>query len=459
MRELQKIDGKVGTDCTTACRGPKFFQFYRQWVYPFNPILVDMGRFELDLFTYLNAYAAVVFESHSKSEKWTIDRSIAHISLLLATLSAGAYYSDLDLPQQSYICHDLARRSFQALRLANFLFRPSLDAVQALLVLGNMFQNNGQSDVAWALLGTTVRLAQTIGLHTERSIAYLPQYMQLKAKALWFILVWQDSMLSLCYDRPPIVFVRSSASLSFTDVLHYLCRLGIEVTTADRDTQETTFYLNILNHLEYVDQRSLPHLTSLQNCKSMHDNLERLELKMHFYLVVAVLTRPALKQSQIQDQLYGILRERAKASIIDTSRAFLDFQALSVVLLRTWSMGSLRNFGLSGFLFDKDDLVQFLRALPDTLRSLHLSLLYFLNHGGTWASLLAKMRDMIAKPGCRAAPETGNRKSVYGNGPNPFKGISLYVAIGVGILGGGFDPAYDWLNVRAVNLREGGIRS
>ncbi|QRD83825.1 hypothetical protein F9C07_2107724 [Aspergillus flavus] len=297
MRELQKIDGKVGTDCTTACRGPKF---YRQWVYPFNPILVDMGRFELDLFTYLNAYAAVVFESHSKSEKWTIDRSIAHISLLLATLSAGAYYSDLDLPQQSYICHDLARRSFQALRLANFLFRPSLDAVQALLVLGNMFQNNSQSDVAWALLGTTVRLAQTIGLHTE-SIAYLPQYMQLKAKALW---------------------------------------LGIEVTTADRDTQETTFYLNILNHLEYVDQRSLPHLTSLQNCKFMHDNLERLELKMHFYLVVAVLTRPALKQSQIQDQLYGILRERAKASIIDASRAFLDFQALSVVPLRTWSMGA-----------------------------------------------------------------------------------------------------------------------
>ncbi|UDD57340.1 hypothetical protein AFCA_004842 [Aspergillus flavus] len=221
-----------------------------------------MGRFELDLFTYLNAYAAVEFESHSKSDKWTIDRSIAHISLLLATLSAGAYYSDLDLPQQSYICHDLARRSFQALRLANFLFRPSLDVVQALLVLDNMFQNNGQSDAAWALLGTTVRLAQTIGLHTERSIAYLPQYMQLKAKTL--------------------------------------CVLG------------------------------------------------------------------------------------------------------------RW-LGSLRKFGLSGLLFDKDDLVQFLRALPDTPRSLHLSLLYFLNHGGTWASLLAKMRDMIAKPGCRAAPETGNR--------------------------------------------------
>lgn len=61
--------------------------------------------------------------------------------------------------------------------------------------------------------------------------------------------------------------------------------------------------------------------------------------------------------------------------------------------------------------------------------------------------------------GAAVRADRGAIESVYGNGPNPFKGISLYVAIGVGILGGGFDPAYDWLNVRAVNLREGGIRS
>lgn len=79
-----------------------------------------------------------------------------------------------------------ARRSFQALRLANFLFRPSFDIIQTLLVLGNTLQNNGQSDAAWALLGTTVRLAQTLGLHTERSVARLPIYLQSKAKKLWY---------------------------------------------------------------------------------------------------------------------------------------------------------------------------------------------------------------------------------------------------------------------------------
>jgi hypothetical protein len=47
------------------------------------------------------------------------------------------------------------------------MLRPSLDAVQTLLILGNTLQNIGQSDGAWVLLGTTVRLAQALGLHTE----------------------------------------------------------------------------------------------------------------------------------------------------------------------------------------------------------------------------------------------------------------------------------------------------
>lgn len=43
----------------------------------------------------------------------------------------------------------------------------------------------GQSDAAWALLGTTIRLAQTMGLHTERSTMHWPEYVRTKARALW----------------------------------------------------------------------------------------------------------------------------------------------------------------------------------------------------------------------------------------------------------------------------------
>ena len=164
----------------------RFFHFYRLYAYPFNPILVDVDRFESDLCSYLNAHAWGEFRDPSRiSERWSTSRSIGHISLLLATLASGAHYSDLEYPERSEASQELARRSFQALRLANFLFRPSLDTIQALLILGNTIQNNGQSDAAWALLGTTVRLAQTLGLHTSKSITHWPECIQSKAKALW----------------------------------------------------------------------------------------------------------------------------------------------------------------------------------------------------------------------------------------------------------------------------------
>lgn len=78
------------------------------------------------------------------------------------------------------------RRAFQVLQLANYMLRPSLDAVQTLLVLGNTLQNIGQSDGAWVLLGTTVRLAQALGLHTENGGGQ-SGLDNVNRRALWYV--------------------------------------------------------------------------------------------------------------------------------------------------------------------------------------------------------------------------------------------------------------------------------
>lgn len=161
------------------------------------------------------------------------------------------------------------------------------------------------------------------------------------------MIVWQDSLLSFCYDRPPVVSLRglsvdndisSGCNLTYIDVMHCLCRLGLEITTADRDTQEITLSLNMLNALDNIYQQGQPHLRFRESCKSMQDNLENLALKMHVSLAASVLSRPAMKQALALDPSYSILRERAKTSLLDASTAFLEFQALSVIPLRTWSM-------------------------------------------------------------------------------------------------------------------------
>ncbi|KAJ5810868.1 hypothetical protein N7447_010384 [Penicillium robsamsonii] len=329
----------------------KFFHYYRITAHPFNPIIADMDRFELDLCTYLNAYSAGELREHDKiSDRWVTDKSIGHISLLLAALAAGAHYSDIGYPQRLELATDFVRRSFHALRLANFLFRPSLDTIQALLIIGNTLQNMGQSDAAWALLGTTVRLAQTMGLHTERSNVHCPEYVRAKAKTLWSTIVWQDSLLSMSYDRPPIVTVTGWSAdpstlqkdnLSYLQIMHSLCRLGIDIMRPESSgASEFDRAVKALHRLDTLYQGGKPHLQIRSNCTTLQEHLEHLALRMHSSFCVSVVCRPAMKQSQPQPQLpqTEILRNRAKGSLIEASRAFLDFQALSVIPLRSWSM-------------------------------------------------------------------------------------------------------------------------
>ena len=59
-----------------------------------------MDRFESDLCIYLNAHATGELRDPEKiSARWASEKSIGHISLLLATLAAGAHYSDTEYTQ------------------------------------------------------------------------------------------------------------------------------------------------------------------------------------------------------------------------------------------------------------------------------------------------------------------------------------------------------------------------
>jgi hypothetical protein len=161
--------------------------------------------------------------------------------------------------------------------------------------------------------------------------------------------VWQDSLLSLCYDRPPIVSTRgwapdavsSQCELSYTNVMHYLCWIALRIISLNElgDPQPQS-NLTLLAELDSTHARAQRHLLKRSSCKNLQQHLEHLALRMHTSFCMSVLCRPALKSrtDSIDPHTFENLRCRAKASLIDAAKAFLDFQALSVVPLRTWSM-------------------------------------------------------------------------------------------------------------------------
>lgn len=99
-----------------------------------------------------------------------------------------------------------------------------------------------------------------------------------------FAIVWQDSLLCLCYDRPPIVTVSgwpsdssvfSRRDLSYTDIMHYLCQMALDIIKPEEvETHEIRQSLDQLAILDDVYNRAEPHLRSRENCRTFHVKLQ-----------------------------------------------------------------------------------------------------------------------------------------------------------------------------------------
>ncbi|KAL8850536.1 MAG: hypothetical protein Q9221_004493 [Calogaya cf. arnoldii] len=94
--------------------------------------------------------------------------------------------------------------SMQCLRLASFCNRPKLLTVETLVMLGPYLTNSGRFLDAWALFGTTIRLAQSIGLHRDpdRLNPPVPANEAAARRGLWWWIMYMDQQYSITLGRP-----------------------------------------------------------------------------------------------------------------------------------------------------------------------------------------------------------------------------------------------------------------
>ncbi|KAL8957713.1 MAG: hypothetical protein Q9193_005089, partial [Seirophora villosa] len=95
------------------------------------------------------------------------------LALLFATLAQGIQSGVYDkyggawhagvMDSECRLANAFIAASMQCLRLASFYSRPKLLTIQTLVMLGPYLTNSGRFLDAWALFGTTIRLAQGIG--------------------------------------------------------------------------------------------------------------------------------------------------------------------------------------------------------------------------------------------------------------------------------------------------------
>lgn len=156
------------------------FEAYRTRVHPFHHITYDLGVLEERLCLYLRSITV--------GEK-DLPEDRGFLCLLYATLASGAQFCDLPTERRLSLCKTYSKSpavldcpcmslgaltgpatyAFDMLRAIDYLARPSKEALQTLLLLGNVLQNDMKPQAAWALGGTTIRLAQCLGIHRRVS--------------------------------------------------------------------------------------------------------------------------------------------------------------------------------------------------------------------------------------------------------------------------------------------------
>ncbi|KAF2101881.1 hypothetical protein NA57DRAFT_64544 [Rhizodiscina lignyota] len=332
-----------------------FFRHYKDVAHVVYPAIVDVEKFEQDLLLFLINRASMQPNedgSNGITEQKVYGKNIAWVGLLFAALASGCHMSALprkerELTSQVFVCC-----SFECLRVANFLSRATLETIQTLLVLGNVISNNMNAGVAWSLLGLTIRLSQTIGLH-RACPASTPLPVKIQRSKTWWGVVWQDSLLSVTYDRAsgstspdrPAYFPPNTSSgpgnRSYHECMYRLCRLTLEVVR-ERSAPQTSneSLVRITEHRHEIQQimaEAADYLKDSRRCRSIRDQLEHWALYLHVSYVTSELCRPAISPSTPEYDVTRTLRKVCIDSLANTVEAFLGLQNVTPFANRSWA--------------------------------------------------------------------------------------------------------------------------
>ncbi|KAF2687682.1 hypothetical protein K458DRAFT_295003 [Lentithecium fluviatile CBS 122367] len=326
-----------------------FFRCYRETAHVVYPAVGDIEAIESDLLLFLINRASSQGNSGITDEQ-IYGKDFRWIGLVFAILASGCQCSTLprkerELTSQVYICC-----SFECLRFTNFLSHATLENIQTLLILGNVISNNMNAGVAWSLMGLTVRLSQTLGLH-RLCPPSTPLPIKLVRSKVWWALLWQDSLLSISYDRAsstttidhtvPLSQHTAPGTRTYVESMYRLCKVGLDIVRERQRPQNSQDALMRItehrNELQEIMVDAADYLKDSRRCRSMRDQLEHWALYLHISYITSELCRPAISPSTAGLDLSKTLRKTCIDSLTNTVEAFLGLQNMTPFATRSWA--------------------------------------------------------------------------------------------------------------------------
>ncbi|OOG00042.1 hypothetical protein ASPCADRAFT_203929 [Aspergillus carbonarius ITEM 5010] len=329
----------------------EFFYYYRDIAGAIYPVLEDVPQFEANLNLMLRNRTSMggTYRADADQAQKPFGVTIAYMGLLFAVLASGCQSSDLpgkerELTSQVYVCC-----SYQCLRMTNFLSQPTVDAMQTLLVIGNVLSYNMNPGISYVLLGMTLRMGLALGLHVESG--HFTAAERYRRRHVWWSMAWQDSHFSLSYDRPSTTAVsqpeiayredRKPGEISYFETLCRIISLALEVVRSRMLSPHSQLsYKTIQTYKERIQQimiEAKPHLRDRKYCLSATEHLERVVLKLHSSYFSSELCRPALKATaDISDPALSSMRTDCVSNLMTTVEAYVEMHTVSSHASRSW---------------------------------------------------------------------------------------------------------------------------
>ncbi|KAE8135229.1 hypothetical protein BDV38DRAFT_141591 [Aspergillus pseudotamarii] len=329
----------------------EFFYYYRDIAGAIYPVLEDIPNFEIHLDLLLRNRTATggIYRSDNDQAQKPFGVSIAYLGLLFAVLASGCQSSDLpgkerELTSQVYVCC-----SYQCLRMTNFLSQPTIEAIQTLLVIGNVLSYNMNPGISYVLLGMTLRMGLALGLHVESSrFSTAERY---RRRHVWWSMAWQDSHFSLSYDRPsttavcqPEIASKEDSTPGECPYFETLCRvisLALEVVRSRMLNPHAQLSQKTIQaykeRIQHIMIEAKPYLRDRKYCFSTSEHLERVVLKLHSSYFSSELLRPSLKiTADPNDPLTTNMRSDCVSNLMTTVEAYVEMHSVSSHASRSW---------------------------------------------------------------------------------------------------------------------------
>ncbi|KAI1387611.1 c6 zinc finger domain-containing protein [Hypoxylon trugodes] len=320
------------------------FRSYKHRVHPFHSIPLDLDQMEKRL-------CAIIEFRHSPGTDVGLDvnKIPRWLCLLHAVLAYGAQFSDMPLERRFSLSHEHTKLAFELLVKTDYLARPSKETIQTLLILGNVLQDDMKPQAAWALVGTTIRLAQSLGMNTCR-----PQPESLSVTegnaSLRLAIVRQEALLSVAFGRSPscsdmnfeedLPTLTPENSLTYRQAMGWLCHIAVRFLESRKCATAPPTPLSILKKIDLLDQCVSPHLKDRHFCGSAQDIEECYAFDLHKNFVISALCRPFLSDGSIpttNDRDSRDILDRLQGSLKRSAWAYIRLRTMSPLARRSWA--------------------------------------------------------------------------------------------------------------------------